>query len=115
MRQGDRGEEVRDFENAGTQDAHQAAAAAARGLEKIPGRCRAPYHEVAVRNVQTDGRTAAELEYTCGDGTDMRHGIWRFVISDGKSYNFFVTVPDSKFAGSKVIYDEMVRSFGLDA
>jgi hypothetical protein len=101
-------------ENAGNQDSRQAAQAASRGLAD-PKRCRAPYQEIAVRDLQMNGRPAAELEYTCGAGADMRHGIWRFVVVGGKSYNFFVTVPDSKFAGSKVIYDEMVRSFGLDA
>jgi eukaryotic-like serine/threonine-protein kinase len=110
---GDAGRKARiNVEKAGTQDAHQAAAAASHGLQD-PSRCRAPYHEVAIRDMQMAGHTAAELEYTCGDGAAMRHGIWRFVVAGGKSYNFFVSVPDSKFAVSKVIYDEMVRSFRL--
>ncbi|MGC9668018.1 protein kinase domain-containing protein [Planosporangium sp. 12N6] len=101
-------------ENAGTQDAHQVAVTAGRGLEKNPSRCKA-YQEVGLRDVQAGGHPAAELEYTCGEGTDMRHGIWRFVVAGGKSYNFFVSVPESRFAASKIIYDEMVRSFRLSA
>jgi hypothetical protein len=111
---GDAGRRARiNVEKVNTQDAHQVAVAASHGLQD-PKRCRAPYREIGIRDMQMAGRAAAELEYTCGDGTDMRHGIWRFVISDGKSYNFFVSVPDNKFADSKVIYEEMVRSFRLN-
>jgi eukaryotic-like serine/threonine-protein kinase len=99
-------------EKVNTQDAHQVAAAASRGLDD-PKRCPSPYHQLHITDLQMAGRSAAELEYTCGSGPDMRHGIWRFVIAGGKSYNFFVSVPDSRFAESKVIYDEMVRSFHL--
>jgi hypothetical protein len=110
---GDSGRRVRiNVEKAGTTDAHQVAASASHGLQD-PKRCKAPYHEVGIRDMQMVGHQAAELEYTCGEGPDMRHGIWRFVVAGGKSYNFFVSVPDSKFADSKVIYDEMVRSFRL--
>jgi hypothetical protein len=101
-------------EKSGAQDSRQAALAASRGLQD-PQRCRTPYHEVAVRDVQMSGRSAAELEYTCGEGAEMRHGIWRFIVAGGKSYNFFVSVPDGRFDTSKVIYDEMVRSFSLNA
>jgi hypothetical protein len=44
----------------------------------------------------------------------MRHGIWGAVIVDGKAYHFYLTVPDAQFAASKVIFDEMVRSFQLN-
>jgi eukaryotic-like serine/threonine-protein kinase len=111
---GDSGRKVRiNVEKAGSTDAHQVAVSASRGLQD-PKRCKAPYHEVAIRDMQMVGHNAAELEYTCGEGPDMRHGIWRFVLAGGKSYNFFVSVPDTKFADSKVIYDEMVRSFRLN-
>jgi hypothetical protein len=99
-------------ENAGVSNSRQVAAAASRGLDD-PKRCPQPYKEIAIRDFQMDGRAAAELEYTCGDGPEMRHGIWRFVVAGGKSYNFFVSVPDSRFLDSKAIYDEMVRSFRL--
>jgi hypothetical protein len=79
-----------------------------------PNKCLTPYQTVATRDVQLSGRAAAELEYTCGQGEKMRHGIWRATVVDGKSYHFFLTVPDSQFTDSKVIFDEMVRSFRFD-
>lgn len=30
---------------------------------------------------------------------------------DGKVYHFYLSVPDTRFDESKVIFDEMVRSF----
>jgi hypothetical protein len=82
------------------------------GLER-PTVCPAPYHRVGLRDVTLDGYDAAELEYTCGSGDTMRHGIWRAIVVNGKAYHFYLTVPDSAFDTSKVIYDEMVRSFRL--
>ena len=78
---------------------------------KNPSRCPAPYRRVALRDAELAGHEGAELEYTCGNGEEMRHGIWRAIIVDGKAYHFYLTVPDSRFEESKVIYDEMVRSF----
>ncbi len=85
---------------------------AENGLEN-PSRCPAPYQRVALREADLDGRPGAELEYTCGEGAEMRHGIWRAIVVDGKAYHFYLTVPDSQFGDSKVIFDEMVRSFRL--
>jgi hypothetical protein len=75
--------------------------------------CADPYQRVDLRDAQLDGRDGAEFEYTCGSGNAMRHGIWRAIVVDGRAYHFYLTVPDSRFAGSKVIFDEMVRSFKL--
>jgi hypothetical protein len=80
---------------------------------KRPSICPTPYHRVGLRDAQLAGRDGAELEYTCGSGDQMRHGIWRAIVVDGKAYHFYLTVPDAQFAASKVIYDEMVRSFQL--
>jgi hypothetical protein len=82
------------------------------GLKKNPSRCREPYHRVALRDVKLAGRAGAELEYTCGTDS-KRHGVWRAVVVDGKAYHFYLTTNDADFAASKVIYDEMVRSFHL--
>jgi serine/threonine protein kinase len=78
---------------------------------KNPSRCPAPYARVRLADAELAGTAGAELEYTCGEGEGMRHGIWRAIIVDGKAYHFYLTVPDSRFAESKVIFDEMVRSF----
>ena len=42
------------------------------------------------------GHDGAELEYTCGSGDAMRHGIWRAIVVDGKAYHFYLTVPDAR-------------------
>jgi eukaryotic-like serine/threonine-protein kinase len=78
---------------------------------KKPNVCPAPYHQVGLTNVQVAGKPAGQLEYTCGAAPSMRHGIGRVVIVDGTGYYFYLTVPDDQFATSKVIFDEMVRSF----
>jgi len=82
---------------------------------KKPTTCPAPYARVDLRDTTLAGHPAAELEYTCGEGEKARHGIWRAIVVDGKAYSFYLTVPDARFAESKVIYDEMVRSFELTA
>jgi hypothetical protein len=63
--------------------------------------------------VTLGGKPAAELEYECGSGDTMRHGIWIATVVDKKAYEFFLTVPDNEFDASKVIYDEAVRSYQL--
>jgi eukaryotic-like serine/threonine-protein kinase len=79
---------------------------------KDPARCPAPYAQVHLNDkVPLAGMTGAELEYTCGDGDGKRHGIWRAVVANGNAYHFFLSVPDNRFSESKVIFDEMVRSF----
>ncbi len=80
------------------------------GLQN-PSRCPAPFTEVGLREAELGGRPGAELEYTCGTGDTKRHGIWRAVVVDGSAYHFYLTVPDARFAESKIIFDEMVRSF----
>jgi hypothetical protein len=79
------------------------------------GACAAPFTEVSLRDVQLDGKQAAELEYTCGTGAAQRHGIWRAVVNNGKAYHFFLTVPAARFDESKPIYQEMVQSFHFTA
>ncbi|MFJ8576934.1 protein kinase [Micromonospora sp. NPDC093277] len=75
--------------------------------------CPTPYAEVSVTEQELAGESAAELEYTCGDGDSMRHGIWRGVVKGGKAYSFYLSATDAKFAESKPIFDAMVRSFQL--
>lgn len=82
---------------------------------KDPKRCPAPYKQVSLTtDVQLDGHPAAELEYTCGTGADARHGIWRATVIDKQAYEFYLSVEDSRFAESKPIYDEAVRSYQLN-
>lgn len=80
-----------------------------------PKKCPTPYHRVALNtDVQLAGRPAAELEYTCGSGADARHGIWRATVIDRQAYEFYLSVENSRFAESKPIYDEAVRSYQLN-
>jgi hypothetical protein len=76
-----------------------------------PTRCAAPYTRVTLQEAQLAGVTGAELEYTCGSGETKRHGIWRAVVVNGLAYHFYLTALDIDFAASRIIYDEMVRSF----
>jgi len=77
--------------------------------------CPKPYERLDLRRTTLANAAAAELEYTCGDGDAVRHSIWRAVIHDGKAYSFRLTAPETRFAESRAIFDEMVRSFQLNA
>jgi hypothetical protein len=83
-------------------------------LRKNGTSCPAPYVRVALVDVSLDGHPASELEYTCGTGDQMRHGIWRTFVQGGNAYQFFVSVPDRRFQESKAVYDEMVRTYHLN-
>jgi len=63
--------------------------------------------------VQVAGHPGAQLEYTCGSGPGMRHGIWRETTVNGRMYSFYLTSTDGQFAASKQIFDEMTRTFAL--
>ncbi|MFI5906602.1 serine/threonine-protein kinase [Dactylosporangium sp. NPDC051541] len=82
-------------------------------LKSTPASCEAPYNHVDLQEGKLDGQPSAVLEYQCGSGDHLRHALWDAVVVNGKAYHFFVTVPDTKFAESKAIFDEMVRSFKL--
>ncbi|GAA4146599.1 hypothetical protein GCM10022251_08350 [Phytohabitans flavus] len=83
--------------------------------DNVSNNCARPYAELGLAEVEVDGKPAAELEYTCGAGGEMRHGVWRAVVEGGKAYSFYLTTPETKFAESKQIFDEMVRTFQLTA
>ena len=73
--------------------------------------CSPPYTRVNLTDVTLDNKAGAQLEYTCGSGAQQRHALWAATIINGKSYEFFLTVPASRFDESRIIYEEMVRSF----
>ncbi|MFY1619295.1 protein kinase domain-containing protein [Micromonospora sp. WMMD736] len=75
--------------------------------------CKKPYEQVAIAEQQLAGSPGVEFEYTCGSGGEMRHGVWRAVVKDGKSYSFYLSVTEDAFAESKPIFDEMVKTFQL--
>ncbi|SCL18651.1 protein kinase domain-containing protein [Micromonospora inyonensis] len=85
---------------------------AADGL-RTRNSCAKPYNQLAMDEQELAGKPAAQLEYTCGSGETMRHGVWRGVAHDGKAYSFYLTANDSRFAESRPIFDQMVKSFQL--
>ncbi|MER6592169.1 serine/threonine protein kinase, partial [Micromonospora purpureochromogenes] len=91
------------------------AEVAETGLRTRSKSCVKPYEQIAMTEPELAGQPAAELEYTCGDGEAKRHGVWRGVVHDGKVYSFYLSATDTKFAESKPIFDEMVKSFQLTA
>lgn len=88
------------------------AEVAADGL-RTRDSCAKPYEQIALDEQELAGKPAAQLEYTCGEGDTKRHGLWRGVVHDGKAYSFYLTATDSRFAESRPIFDEMVKSFQL--
>ncbi|MBO4205795.1 hypothetical protein GSF22_07220 [Micromonospora echinofusca] len=89
------------------------AEVAEEGLQKRSTSCVKPYKQLAMNEVELAGKPAAEFEYNCGEGDAMRHGVWRGVVTGGKAYSFYLTSTEAKFAESKPIFDEMVKSFQL--
>jgi hypothetical protein len=93
-------------------DAEKFFTTAETGLKK-PSTCPSPYKRVALTPTTLAQKPANQLEYTCGSGSSMRHGIWDAVVVGGKVYHFYLTVPDAKFGDSKIIFEEMARSFSF--
>ena len=77
-----------------------------------PTRCPAPYHRGrAARGDRWSGRPGPSSSTPAATATAKRHGIWRALVVNGNAFHFYLTVPDARFAESKIIFDEMVRSF----
>lgn len=85
------------------------------GLKNRPSSCPKPYKRVDLKPQTIAGRDGAVLEYTCGEGADARHGLWGAIIENGRAYSFYLTTTDATFADSRPIFDEMVRSYTLQA
>ncbi|MEU7618443.1 protein kinase [Micromonospora rifamycinica] len=89
------------------------AEVAENGLQNRTSSCPKPYEQLAMGEKDLAGKSAAEFEYTCGEGDDKRHGVWRGVVHEGKVYSFYLSATDAKFTESRPIFDEMVKSFQL--
>ncbi|WP_435121621.1 protein kinase domain-containing protein [Micromonospora tulbaghiae] len=88
---------------------------ASRNLRDKSKSCAKPYEQLAMTETTLAGKPAAEFEYTCGEGDEKRHGVWRGVVQGGKVYSFYLSSSDATFAESKPIFDAMVDSFQLTA
>ncbi|RQX08982.1 hypothetical protein DLJ59_01280 [Micromonospora inaquosa] len=110
----DSGRKVRIITEKWSSSSARWAETAENGLKTRSTSCVKPYNQVS-SSTETElaSKPAAEFEYTCGEGDVMRHGIWRGVAQDGKAYSFYLTATDAKFAESKPIFEEMVRTFQL--
>ncbi|MFV2103792.1 serine/threonine-protein kinase [Micromonospora sp. LOL_024] len=89
------------------------AEVAENGLKTRSTSCVKPYTQISMAEKELAGKPSAEFEYTCGEGDDMRHGVWHGVAHDGRIYSFYLTSNDSRFEESKPIYDEMLESFQI--
>jgi hypothetical protein len=85
----------------------------APGTLKKSKACPKPFNHLGTTDVEVSGLPGAQFEYTCGEGDDMRHGIWRQTTTDGKMYSFYLTTTESQFADSKQYFDEMAKTFTL--
>jgi hypothetical protein len=109
----DSGRKVRIITEKWSSDSNRWAETAENGLKTRSTSCVKPYQQVSATETELASKPAAEFEYTCGEGDAMRHGVWRGVAEGGKAYSFYLTSTDTKFAESKPIFDEMVRTFQL--
>ncbi|HEX5740115.1 MAG TPA: serine/threonine protein kinase, partial [Pilimelia sp.] len=73
--------------------------------------CTPPYARVDLRPATQGDREAADLEYTCGRGGQMRHGVWRAVTDGTRAYSFYLSTPEPRFAESREIFARMARTF----
>jgi serine/threonine protein kinase len=110
---GDPERKVRVLVEPGTITPRRFAENTAQGTLRNSQNCPKPFRAVAVTDVQVAGHPGAQLEYTCGSGPGMRHGIWRETTVNGRMYSFYLTSTDAQFAASKQIFDEMTRTFAL--
>lgn len=108
---GNGAEKIRINVEASGNDPKQYLGVAEHGLQR--GSTCKDYQRVGLTDTTLDGHAAAQLEYTCGSGASLRHGIWAAATIDDKAYEFYLTVPDADFTATKPIYDEMVTSVKL--
>jgi serine/threonine protein kinase len=87
----------------------------APGTLKKSKACPKPFNNLGVTDAEISGLPAAQFEYTCGEGDDMRHGIWRQTTTDGRMYSFYLTTTEAQFADRKQYFDEMAATFALKA
>jgi hypothetical protein len=95
--------------------AQQFLLAVERQFKNDHNKCPQPFKELGLHTASLAGRPAAELEFTCGSGGQMKHFLWRATVTGKKAYEFYLSVEDGRFQESTVIYQEMVRSYQLSA
>jgi len=98
----------------GEKDARRALESAERTFTKSGGFCEPKYERVGLTDTQLAGHPATQLEYLCSPkDRPQRHGIWRVAVVNGSAYHIYLAAPETKYADSTVIFEEMIRSFQL--
>jgi hypothetical protein len=72
------------------------------------------YQEVGLQTgLRLGGRPAAQLEYelTVKSSGQHRHALWLATVSGGKVYEVYMSVPESRFAAEKPVFDQAVSTF----
>ena len=110
----DSGRKVRILVEQGSATPARFAEIAENTLQKSKN-CPDPYNRVGISDVQVAGHDGSQLEYTCGGGDTMRHGIWQETTVSGKMFSFYLTSNESDFATSKGIFDEMTKTFTFES
>jgi eukaryotic-like serine/threonine-protein kinase len=77
--------------------------------------CPKPYDRVSLDKITVDGKAGAMMEYTCGSGDAGRHGIWAVTTAGNKAYSFYLTTTEKQFASSKPVFEEMLKTYRLQA
>jgi serine/threonine protein kinase len=109
----DKDQKVRVLVEKGTITPRRFADSTAPATLRRSKNCPKPFKHLGTTDVQISGNAGAQFEYTCGNGDEMRHGIWRMTTANGKMYSFYLTTPESDFAASKKYFDAMAASFKL--
>ncbi len=85
---------------------------AARRFATPAGGC-PNFQQLALTEGKLSGQPAATLEYTCAPATGARHGIWQVTVINGQAYQVTLSTPAARFDESRVIFEEMARSFRI--
>ena len=89
--------------------------AAARRFQSPNGGCPG-YQHVQITDAKLAGLKGASFEYTCAPPNKaLRHGRWTAIVANGETYQVTLSVPANDFNASKVIDDEMARSFRFNS
>jgi hypothetical protein len=63
------------------------------------------YRRLRLENVSYHRYDTAEWEFTFSRNGVMRHVLYRTIVADGASYGIYLSVPDSRWAASRRIFD----------
>jgi hypothetical protein len=70
------------------------------------------YRRIELRTATLDGHRGAELEYVATRTAtgQRRHGLWRMIVVNGRSYQVYLSVPQAQFREHSKVFTEAARS-----